>query len=35
VTTDGALSLSVGDDETAFDADTIRELRGVIDRELA
>jgi len=26
VTTDGALSLSVGDDETAFDADTIREL---------
>jgi len=28
VTTDGALSLSVGDDETAFDADTIRGAPG-------
>ncbi|WP_435095776.1 phosphoribosylformylglycinamidine synthase subunit PurL [Halorubrum sp. N11] len=35
VTTDGTLSLSVGDDAVAFDADAIRELRGVIERELA
>ncbi|WP_128904146.1 phosphoribosylformylglycinamidine synthase subunit PurL [Halorubrum amylolyticum] len=35
VTTDGTLSLSVGDDEMALDADAIRELRGVIERELA
>ncbi|OYR45029.1 phosphoribosylformylglycinamidine synthase subunit PurL [Halorubrum sp. Hd13] len=35
VTTDGTLSLSVGDESTALDADAIRELRGVIERELA
>ncbi|MDZ5812028.1 phosphoribosylformylglycinamidine synthase subunit PurL [Halorubrum sp. AD140] len=35
VTTDGTLSLSVGDESVALDADAIRELRGVIDRELA
>lgn len=35
VTTDGTLSLSVGDDAVALDADAIRELRGVIERELA
>ncbi|MFC6753368.1 phosphoribosylformylglycinamidine synthase II, partial [Halorubrum tibetense] len=35
VTTDGTLSLSVGDESIAADADAIRQLRGVIDRELA
>ncbi|EMA61804.1 phosphoribosylformylglycinamidine synthase subunit PurL [Halorubrum lipolyticum] len=35
VTADGALSLSVGDDAVALDADAIRDLRGVIERELA
>jgi phosphoribosylformylglycinamidine synthase len=35
VTTDGTLSLSVGGESTAVDADAIRELRGVIERELA
>ena len=35
VTTDGTLSLSVGDESLAVDADAIRELRGVIERELA
>ncbi|PAU85170.1 phosphoribosylformylglycinamidine synthase II [Halorubrum salipaludis] len=35
VTTDGTLSLAVGDDAVALDADAIRELRGVIERELA
>ena len=35
VTTDGTLSLSVGDESIALDADAIRELRGVIGRELA
>ena len=35
VTTDGTLSVSVGDESLAVDADTIRELRGVIARELA
>jgi phosphoribosylformylglycinamidine synthase len=35
VTTDGTLSLSVGDESTALDADAVRELRGVIERELA
>ncbi|EMA61555.1 phosphoribosylformylglycinamidine synthase subunit PurL [Halorubrum kocurii] len=35
VTTDGTLSLSVGDDGVALDADALRELRGVIERELA
>ena len=35
VTTDGTLSLSVGGESTALDADAIRELRGVIERELA
>ncbi|PHQ39140.1 phosphoribosylformylglycinamidine synthase II [Halorubrum persicum] len=35
VTTDGTLSLSVGDDETTLDAEAIRDLRGVIERELA
>ncbi len=35
VTTDGRLSLAVGDESLAVDADSIRELRGVIDRELA
>ncbi|RAW44546.1 phosphoribosylformylglycinamidine synthase subunit PurL [Halorubrum sp. 48-1-W] len=35
VTTDGTLSLSVGDESIAVDADAIRELRGVIERELA
>ena len=35
VTTDGTLSLAVGDESLAVDADAIRELRGVIDRELA
>jgi phosphoribosylformylglycinamidine synthase len=35
VTTDGTLSLSVGDESVALDADAIRELRGVIERELA
>ena len=35
VTTDGTLSLTVGDDAVALDADAIRELRGVIERELA
>ncbi|MFC7324841.1 phosphoribosylformylglycinamidine synthase subunit PurL [Halorubrum rutilum] len=35
VTTDGTLSLSVGEESTALDADAIRELRGVIGRELA
>ncbi|WP_280588204.1 AIR synthase related protein, partial [Halorubrum sp. Boch-26] len=35
VTADGTLSLSVGDESTALDADAIRELRGVIERELA
>ncbi|WP_435072861.1 phosphoribosylformylglycinamidine synthase subunit PurL [Halorubrum sp. HHNYT27] len=35
VTTDGTLSLSVGDESTALDADAIRDLRGVIERELA
>ena len=35
VTTDGTLSLSVGDESAALDAAAIRELRGVIERELA
>ncbi|MFC5135696.1 MULTISPECIES: phosphoribosylformylglycinamidine synthase subunit PurL [Haloferacaceae] len=35
VTTDGTLSLSVGDESVAVDADAIRDLRGVIERELA
>jgi phosphoribosylformylglycinamidine synthase len=35
VTTDGTLSLSVGDESVSLDADAIRELRGVIERELA
>ena len=35
VTTDGTLSLSVGDDAVALDADALRDLRGVIERELA
>jgi len=35
VTTDGTLSLSVGDESTALDAAAIREFRGVIQRELA
>jgi len=35
VTTDGTLSLSVGGESTALDADAIRDLRGVIERELA
>jgi len=35
VTTDGTLSLSVGDESVTLDADAIRELRGVIERELA
>ncbi|WP_418284236.1 phosphoribosylformylglycinamidine synthase subunit PurL [Halorubrum sp. DTA46] len=35
VTTDGTLSLSVGDESVEFDADAIREMRGVIERELA
>ena len=35
VTTDGTLSLSVGDGTIAIDADETRRLRGVIDRELA
>ena len=35
VTTDGALSLAVGDDAVEMDADAIRDLRGVIERELA
>ena len=35
VTTDGTLSLSIGDESISLDADTIRELRGVIERELA
>jgi len=35
VTTDGTLSLAVGDELVSLDADTIRELRGVIERELA
>ncbi|WP_144924082.1 phosphoribosylformylglycinamidine synthase subunit PurL [Halorubrum salsamenti] len=35
VTTDGTLSLSVDGDAVALDADAIRELRGVIERELA
>ncbi|WP_050032902.1 phosphoribosylformylglycinamidine synthase subunit PurL [Halorubrum halophilum] len=35
VTTDGTLSLAAGDDAVALDADAIRELRGVIERELA
>ncbi|WP_144799614.1 phosphoribosylformylglycinamidine synthase subunit PurL [Halorubrum depositum] len=35
VTTDGTLSLSVGDESTSLDADAVRELRGVIERELA
>ena len=35
VTTDGTLSLSVGDESVALDADAIRDHRGVIERELA
>ena len=35
VTTDGTLSLSVGGESAALDAAAIRELRGVIQRELA
>ncbi|MWV65722.1 phosphoribosylformylglycinamidine synthase subunit PurL [Halorubrum sp. JWXQ-INN 858] len=35
VTTDGTLSFSVGEESVAVDADRIRELRGVIERELA
>jgi phosphoribosylformylglycinamidine synthase II len=35
VTTDGTLSLPVGDESLDIDADAIRELRGVIERELA
>ncbi len=35
VTTDGALSLSVGDESVELDAASIRDLRGVIGRELA
>ncbi|SMO84929.1 phosphoribosylformylglycinamidine synthase subunit PurL [Halorubrum cibi] len=35
VTADGTLSLSVGGESIAVDADSIRELRGVIERELA
>ncbi|WP_245810718.1 AIR synthase related protein, partial [Halorubrum halodurans] len=35
VTTDGTLSLSVGEESIAVDADAVRELRGVIERELA
>jgi phosphoribosylformylglycinamidine synthase len=35
VTADGTLSLSVGDETVGLDADAIRELRGVIGRELA
>ena len=35
VTTDGTLSLSVGDESITVDADEIRSLRDVIDRELA
>ncbi|SEO36859.1 phosphoribosylformylglycinamidine synthase [Halogranum amylolyticum] len=33
-TTDGTLSLSVGDDELAYDVDAIADLRDVIEREL-
>jgi len=35
VTTDGTLSLAVGDDSVALTADAIRDHRDVIDRELA
>ena len=35
VTTDGTLSLSVGDESVALDADAVRERRSVIERELA
>ncbi|RLM49333.1 phosphoribosylformylglycinamidine synthase subunit PurL [Halorubrum sp. Atlit-28R] len=35
VTTDGTLSLSVGDESVALSADAIRDRRDVIDRELA
>ena len=35
VTADGTLSLSVGEESVSVDADSIRELRGVIGRELA
>ncbi|MFC7185835.1 phosphoribosylformylglycinamidine synthase subunit PurL [Halorubrum yunnanense] len=35
VTSEGTLSLTVGGESTALDADAIRELRGVIERELA
>ncbi|MFW5917051.1 MAG: phosphoribosylformylglycinamidine synthase subunit PurL [Halorubrum sp.] len=35
VTTDGTLTLSVGEESIALDADAIRDRRGVIQRELA
>ncbi|TKX77510.1 phosphoribosylformylglycinamidine synthase II, partial [Halorubrum sp. SD626R] len=35
VTTDGTLSLGVGEESVALGADAIRDHRGVIDRELA
>ncbi|GAB7010229.1 phosphoribosylformylglycinamidine synthase subunit PurL [Halorubrum trueperi] len=35
VTTDGTLSLSVGEESIALDADAVRDRRGVIERELA
>ncbi|EMA71440.1 hypothetical protein, partial [Halorubrum distributum] len=35
VTTDGALSLAVGDESVSLSADAVRDHRDVIERELA